>query len=188
MTFLWLLFAWAISFAVSLAPAFMPPMWLVLIALHESFEVPLLPLTLGAAVAGALGRFVLGLAAGRLSDHLPASVRADTTALGEWFDRRKRHKWLVVLAYCVGPLPSNVLFIVAGTGHAGLRGTAVCYGLSRMVSDTLWVWLGVTAASGLRAALLGRLADWRFLLAQLASLLALALVFRLPWARWLQGR
>jgi hypothetical protein len=80
------------------------------------------------------------------------------------------------------------LFIAAGTGHAGLRGTAVCYGLSRMVSDTLWVWLGVTAVGGLRAALVGRLADWRFLLAQLASLLALALVFRLPWARWLQGR
>ncbi|MGE0600033.1 MAG: hypothetical protein AB7J35_09805 [Dehalococcoidia bacterium] len=185
MTIAGLALAWLTAFLVSIAPAFMPPMWLVLIALQQQFDLPLLPLTLGAAWAGGAGRFVLGRISGAFVSRLPASTRRDTEALGQWFDRRRRHKWPMVMAYFLGPFPSNLPFIALGAGRSDLRGIATCYALARMFSDTLWVWVGIEATQSVRELLSGTYTDWKFLALQFAGLLLMVVLLRLPWGRWI---
>ncbi|MGE3077025.1 MAG: hypothetical protein AB7N24_20035 [Dehalococcoidia bacterium] len=188
MTLAWLSLAWLIVFVVSVAPAFMPPMWLVLIALKQQFGVPLLPLTIGAAWAGGLGRLVLGRVSDVFVTRMPESTRHDIRSLGEWFGRPRRHKWAVTVGYFLGPFPSNLPFIALGAGGSRLRGVATCYAVARMLSDTIWVWIGIEAAESVRAMLSGTYTDWKFFSMQLASLLLLIVLFRLPWSRWIGMR
>lgn len=186
MTLLWLLTGWLTALVISVVPAFMPPMWLVLSAFRFGTDVPLFALTLGAAVSGAAGRAILALAARTSSPHLPESSRRDSAALGEWFQRRGRAKWFAVAAYCLGPFPSNVLFIAAGTSGVSIRAVAAIYALTRAVSDTFWVWTASNVIVDVQDAFAGPLTDWMWVVGQVLGLLAIAALFRLPWSRWLQ--
>jgi len=145
-TILWLLVAWGTAFAISVVPAFMPPMWAVLAAFRVGTGVPLFPLTIGAAISGALGRLVLAELARWLAPRLPAAARRNAEALGAWFERRSRRRWMASAAYAAiynaGPLPSNALFIAAGAGRIPAVPLAVGYALARTVTDTFWVWSG----------------------------------------------
>jgi len=163
-------------------------MWIVLVAFRIGTDVPLLPLTLGAAVSGALGRLTLAAMARRARPFLRERDRRNAEALGEWFGRRKRWKWLLVVLYCAGPFPSNVLFITAGAGRLPPKALAVAFALARAVSDTFWVWTGVTLVRSVRGVVADALTDWRVIVGQVVGAVAVVLVFRLPWRRWLGRR
>jgi hypothetical protein len=188
-TLLWLLVAWGTAFAISVVPAFMPPMWAVLTAFRVGTGVPLVPLAIGGAVAGALGRFVLAGLTRRMAPRLPESSRRNAEALGEWFARRSRRRRGAAVAYAAaytaGPFPSNALFIAAGAARIPAAPLAVGYGLAHLVTDMLWVWVGATAAGNARELLAGTFTDWWSLALQLAGVAVIVAVFRLPWERWL---
>ncbi|MCZ7576432.1 MAG: hypothetical protein M5U18_05040 [Dehalococcoidia bacterium] len=188
-TFLWLLVAWGTAFAISVVPAFMPPMWAVLTAFRVGAGVPLVPLAIGGAVAGALGRLVLAQLTRWMAPHLPERSRRNAEALGAWFDRRSRGRRGAAVAYAAaytaGPFPSNALFIAAGAGRISAAPLALGYGLTHLVTDLLWVWVGATAAGSARELLSGTFTDWWSLALQLAGVVVILAVFRLPWARWL---
>lgn len=188
-TFLWLLLAWGTAFAISVVPAFMPPMWAVLTAFRVGAGVPLVPLAIGGAVAGALGRLVLAQLTRWMAPHLPERSRRNAEALGAWFDRRSRGRHGAAVAYAAaytaGPFPSNALFIAAGAGRIPAAPLALGYGLTHLVTDLLWVWVGATAAGSARELLSGTFTDWWSLALQLAGVVVILAVFRLPWARWL---
>lgn len=177
---------WLIALVMSVVPAFMPPMWLVLSAFHVGTGAPLLPLALGAAPAGAIGRAILALLSRKVGPRLPRTTRRDSAALGRWFGRRGNRKWLAVAAYCLGPFPSNALFISAGTTSISIRKVAVVYAATRAVSDTFWVWTATNVVSDVRGALAGSYTDWVWIVGQVAGLLLILAAFRLPWARWLE--
>ncbi|MBE0610155.1 MAG: hypothetical protein IH609_12290 [Dehalococcoidia bacterium] len=188
-TFLWLLVAWGTAFAISIVPAFMPPMWAVLTAFRVGTGVPLVPLAIGGAVGGALGRLVLAELTRWLAPRLPERSRRNAEALGAWFERRsKRRRGAAVAyaaAYTAGPFPGNALFIAAGAGRIPAAPLALGYGLAHLVTDMLWVWVGATAASNARELLSGTFTNWWSLALQLAGVAVILAVFRLPWARWL---
>ncbi len=187
-TFLWLLVAWGTAFAISIVPAFMPPMWAVLTAFRVGAGVPLVPLAIGGAVAGALGRLVLAQLTRWMAPHLPERSRRNAEALGAWFDRRSRGRRGAAVAYAAaytaGPFPSNALFIAAGAGRIPrprLRWLRSGPPGHRHVV----VWVGATAASNARELLSGTFTNWWSLALQLAGVAVILAVFRLPWARWL---
>ncbi len=190
-TLLWLLVAWGTAFAISIVPAFMPPMWAVLTAFRVGTGVPLVPLGIGAAIAGAAGRFVLAGLARWAAPALPESSRKNAEALGAWFERhgrgQRRRAVLFAAAYTAGPFPSNALFIAAGAGRIPAAPLAAGYALAHLVTDMLWVRVGATAATSARELLAGTFTDWWSLLLQVAGLAVVVAVFRLPWERWLIG-
>lgn len=181
----WLLAGWLAIFVVSVAPAFMPPTWAVLAAFYVGSGVPLWPLTLGAAVAGALGRMVLARATRHFGRFLRTQDRRNAEALGDWFNRRGRWRWPLVAAYSLGPFPSNALFIAAGAGRVPLWPIAVTFALCRAGSDTLWVWTSARVVGSAWAYITDSMTDWRAIALQVLGLAGLVLIFRLPWARWL---
>lgn len=181
----WLMVAWVTAFAANVAPAFTPPTWAILAAFRVWTDVPLVPLTVGGAAGAALGRWLLGLGAARVSRYLPERDRANAEALGAWFTRHRRFRLLFVAGYTLGPFPSNVLFIAAGAGRMSLRPIVLTFFVCRAASDTLWVWLAHRIVGDAGDALAGASSDWRALTLDALAVVLIALVFRLPWGRWL---
>jgi len=186
MTFLFLLAAWLIVLLVNIAPAFMPPTWAVLATFHIARpELPLLPLTVGGAAMSAFGRSRLALlsrAGGRL---LPARDRRNAEALGALFERHQRLSLGILFAYCLGPLPSNALFIAAGLGRMRLGAVTATFFVARAIADTFWVWGAGRASGSLVKTFEDYLTSWQALVLQLATIAAVIVVMRLPWTRWL---
>src|SRR5205085_12650257 len=74
---------WGTVFLLNLVPAFMPPTWSILAFFLIQFDLPLLPLAIGGAVAATLGRLVLALGARWLGPTvLPEDTQCNLTDLG----------------------------------------------------------------------------------------------------------
>jgi len=145
--------AWATAFLINLVPAFMPPTWAVLAVFHITSDVPLLPLTIGGAAASAGGRYLLALGTRQLDQFLPDGDRRNAEALGGFLCRHSRWSVVIVFLGCLGPLPSNALFIACGLGRVRLSPIVVAFFLSRAIADSLWVWSAGPSALGPEASL-----------------------------------
>ncbi len=180
--------AWLIVFLVNLAPAFMPPTWAVLATFHIATpELPLLPLTIGGAAMSAAGRTQLARLSRRAGRVLPETDRRNAEALGELFARHQRLGLVLLFGYCLGPLPSNALFMAAGLGRIRLRALALTFFVSRAIADTFWVWGAGRASHSLTTTFEQYVASWQAVLLQVVALALVIVVIRLPWTRWLQA-
>lgn len=186
MTALLLLAAWSIVFVVNIAPAFMPPTWAVLATFHIARpELPLLPLTIGGAAMSSLGRSRLALLSRAGGRFLPERDRQNAEALGALFQRHQRLGLVVLFGYCLGPLPSNALFIAAGLGRVRLTVVTATFFVSRAIADTFWVWGAGRASGSLTKTFEEYLTSWQAIVLQLATIAAVIVIIRLPWTRWL---
>lgn len=180
-----LLFAWGIALVINLVPAFMPPTWSVLAIFHVLSRPPLLLLTAGGAAASALGRVGLALLSRRFRDLLPESDRRNAEALSGFVNRHHRWREAIVFGYCLGPFPSNAIFIAAGVGRMPLLPVTVAFFLSRAIADTLWVWAAGKVSANVGGLFVTQVTDWKAIAVQVAALVVVVLFFRLPWAKWL---
>lgn len=180
-----LLAAWAVVFVINIVPVFMPSSWTVMAAFKILGGLPLLPLTIGGAAMSALGRVVLALLSRRFGRRLPETDRKNAEALGAFIERHPRWRILIVFGYCLGPFPSNPLFIAAGVSRLRLLPVAVTFFISRAIADTFWVWTAGKVAGGVQGTFRDQVTSWQAIALQLGSLALLVLVFRLPWAKWL---
>jgi membrane protein DedA with SNARE-associated domain len=180
-----LLLCWAIVLVINVVPAFMPPSWAVMAVFRLAGDLPLLPLTIGGALMSALGRAALALLSRRAGGKLPDKDRENAEALGQFIGRHRRWRFLIVFGYCLGPLPSNPVFIAAGVGEVPLLGVTIAFFLSRAIADTFWVWTAGKISEGLGDVFLQQVTSWKSIAVQVVTLILLVLVFRLPWARWL---
>ena len=181
----WLLLVWAIVFAINVVPAFMPPSWSVMALFRTSAALPLLPLTAGGAVASAAGRLCLALLSRRFGRLLPETDRTNAEALGEFVSRHKHWRWPIVFGYCLGPFPSNPIFIASGVSRIPLKEVTVAFFISRLIADTFWVWTAGKVTGSLGGQLKSSVTSWQSILIQVVSIGLVVLLFRLPWAKWL---
>lgn len=179
------LLAWLLALVINVVPAFMPPTWALLAVFHYVWDVPLLLLTIGGAAASTVGRVLLAVGCRRFAHWLPDSDQRNAAAFGDFINRHRAWRLGIVFAYCLGPFPSNALFIAAGVGRVQLRSIAPVFLVSRLIADSLWVWLAGAAAGSVRQLFDDQLTSWPAILVQVAALISVVVVFRLPWARWL---
>jgi hypothetical protein len=149
-------------------------------------ELPLLPLTIGGSAMSAVGRVGLALLTRRAGDHLPVTDQTNAEAVGGFLSRHRAWSLLAVFGLCLGPFPSNALFIAAGLARLRLAAVAVTFFLSRAVADTFWVWTAQKASRSLSGDLRDSLSSWQAIAIQVVGLALVVLVFRLPWAKWLK--
>jgi membrane protein YqaA with SNARE-associated domain len=139
----------AVVFAINLVPAFMPPTWAVLAALHFALGVPALPLAIGGALAASGGRLTLAAAVRRYGRRLlPPPRQTELAALGTWLEAKA--KWAApaaVLVYSFGPIPSNQLFVAAGLTGMSLGRIVGAFLAGRLVSYPLWIGAAHVAAA-----------------------------------------
>lgn len=177
--------AWIVALVINVIPAFMPPTWSVLAVFKITSNLPLVPLTVGGAAMSAAGRAVLARSSRALENKLSETDRANARALGAFVNRHRRWREVIVFGYCLGPFPSNPLFIAAGVGRVPLRPVVVTFFISRAIADTFWVWGAGRASASLGDVFVSSLTSWQSIAIQIVSVLLVALVLRLPWARWL---
>jgi len=178
--------AMALAFVINLVPAFMPSTWMVMAFFYIRFDLPLLVLTLGSAVASALGRMVLAWGSHAFSRRFLPGQRADLDELGAFLDDHRHVVGPAVFLYALSPLPTNNLFIAAGM--TGVNMTAVVAGFiaSRMIANTFWVWTTNKAFDSLGTLFTDAITGPLGITLEIVGLIAVVLTFRLPWARWLR--
>lgn len=181
-----LLTLFAIVFGVNLLPAFGPPTWAVLVLyvlnsdVHPALLIPV------AALAAASGRLLLALAFRLLGNRLPKRYRSNLAAAKAALEKNKRNAILALGLFALSPLPSAQLFEAAGLAGVRLLPFTLAFFLGRAVSYSIYVF----TAAGLRATSLGDTfkeavtSPWGIAL-QVAMLIGLYLLARLPWAKWL---
>ena len=176
--------AWLAVFAMNAMPAFMPPTWAVLAFMHFAWDVPVVPLAIGGAIAAASGRLVLAHAS-RLATRLMSTERtARLRTIGRWIDARAR--WaapLAMLVYSFGPIPSNQLFIAAGLTRMSLRGITAAFLAGRLISYPLWIGAAHVAVQRFDELFADRLANIPALVLDIALLASLVLFARIDWIR-----
>src|SRR5256885_13701600 len=111
--------AMALAFAINLVPAFMPSTWMVMAFFYIKFGLPLLILTIGGAIASALGRILLAKASTLFKRRFMRSRESDLDELGEFLNERRTYVGPAGFADSLTPLPTNNLFLPAGLGPGG---------------------------------------------------------------------
>src|SRR5581483_3324030 len=126
---------------VNVMPAFMPPTWSILALFLVRYNLPLVPLAVGGAVAASAGRLTLALASRRWGRRwLSTQRRSNLAHLGAWLDTRGRLAApLAMLFYSFGPIPSNQLFIGAGLTRMRLAPIVGAFLAGRIFSYTFFV-------------------------------------------------
>jgi len=183
-----LLTLFAIVLGVNLLPAFGPPTWAILVLyvlntdIHPGLLIPV------AATAAASGRLLLALAFRLLGNRLPKKYRDNLDAARAALEKNRRNAILALGLFALSPVPSAQLFEAAGLAGVRLLPFTIAFFLGRTISYSLYVF----TAAGLKATSLGDTfreaitSPWGIAL-QVAMLIGLFLLARLPWAKWLGG-
>jgi len=178
----------AIVLGVNLLPAFGPPTWAILVLYVLNSQLPSLPLILVAAVAAALGRFLLALAFRLLGGKLPAQYRRNLKAARAALEKNKRNAILALGLFALSPVPSAQLFEAAGLAGVRLLPFTLAFFLGRTISYSIYVF----TAAGLRATSLGdtfreAVTSPLGIAIQVAMLIALVAFARIDWTKRLGG-
>jgi membrane protein YqaA with SNARE-associated domain len=179
--------AFALAFVINLVPAFMPSTWMVMAFFYIKFDLPLLVLTIGSAIASALGRLVLAHLSLRFRQRFIKGKNADDlTELGNLLNRRGSYVGPTVFVYSLSPLPTNNLFIAAGLAGMNMTVVVVAFTLARMIANTFWVWTTNRAFDSLSSVFKDALTGPLGIALEVIGLISIVVLFKLPWARWLR--
>ena len=132
------LILFAIVLGVNLMPAFGPPTWSIIVIYGLNTKIPLPLLVLTAAVAAALGRFLLAYAFRLLHGHLPEKMQRNLAAARKALEQRR---WSMVLGlglFALSPLPSAQLFEAAGLAKVPLLRFTAAFFAGRVVSYSIY--------------------------------------------------
>ena len=136
------LILFAIVLGVNLLPAFGPPTWSVVVLYGLNSDLPLVPLVLVAALAAALGRFLLAVGCRHLSGWIKGKTRRNLDAARDAIQSHRRGGLLALGLFALSPLPSAQLFEAAGLARVPLLGFTAAFFLGRTISYTIY---GATA-------------------------------------------
>jgi uncharacterized membrane protein YdjX (TVP38/TMEM64 family) len=132
------LILFAIVLGVNLLPAFGPPTWSVMVLYGLNSDLPLVPMVLTAALAAALGRFLLAHAFRLLSGRIKGRTRRNLDAAQAALKRNRRNALLGLGLFALSPLPSAQLFEAAGLTRVPLLGFTAAFFVGRTISYTIY--------------------------------------------------
>jgi membrane protein YqaA with SNARE-associated domain len=179
--------ALAVTFAINVAPALMPPTWSVLAYFLARYELPLLPLAVAGALASSAGRWVLALGSRRWGPRFLSQERCRRLErLGEWIAAKSRLAApLAVLAYSFGPIPSNQVFIAAGIARVPLLPIVGAFFVGRVVSYAILAGAASKVVDKLEDVFVGHLTSPSALALEALAVLLLVAMVRVDWLRLL---
>jgi uncharacterized membrane protein YdjX (TVP38/TMEM64 family) len=132
------LILFAIVLGVNLMPAFGPPTWSVIVLYGLNSDLPLVPMVVIAAVAAALGRFLLALACRHLGGWIKGRIRRNLDAARKALERNRRNGVLALGLFALSPLPSAQLFEAAGLARIPLLAFTAAFFVGRTISYAIY--------------------------------------------------
>lgn len=182
------LIAAGLIFAVNLLPAFGPPTWALLVFFRLNSDLDPVPLVIFGALAAASGRFVLATLCRRLRPRLSskrlASLNAAQGAL-----TGSRTKTIAALGlFALSPIPSAQLFVGAGLLTVPLLPLTAAFFAGRLVSYSIYVGAASLAKASLGKIFIDSLTSPLGIALQIGMLVALLLLVRVDWVKFLARR
>ncbi|HEY5711637.1 MAG TPA: hypothetical protein VIT38_07060 [Allosphingosinicella sp.] len=179
----------AIVLGVNLLPAFGPPTWSVIVLYGLNSQLPWPVLVLTAALAAALGRFLLAHAFRLLAGRLSAKTRSNLKAARAALEKNRRNAILALGLFALSPLPSAQLFEAAGLAGVRLFGFTAAFFAGRLVSYSIYAFTAhEIGRSSLGDAFRESLTSPVGLAIQVAMIALLVAFARIDWAKRLGGR
>ena len=178
----------AIVFAVNLLPAFGPPTWTVLVALHFGLDVSPVALVASGALGAACGRWALAHGAWLLRGRLSEDRRASLEALRAAVEDRPAGAIAGLALFALSPLPSAQLFVAAGLTGSRIVPLVLAFFAGRVVSYSLYVGAAEAAREKLGDSLLDGLRSPAGIAMQVAMLAMLVVLMKVDWRRVLAHR
>jgi uncharacterized membrane protein YdjX (TVP38/TMEM64 family) len=132
------LMLFAILVGVNLLPAFGPPTWSIIVLYGLNSDLPTVGIILVAAVAAAVGRFMLAMGFRMLGGRIPRSARENLAAARALFERNPRNAHLAMALFILSPLPSAQLFEAAGLARVRLGRFTLAFFSGRLVSYAIY--------------------------------------------------
>ena len=178
-----------IVLAVNLLPAFGPPTWSVIVLYGLNTHLPLPALVLTAAVAAALGRFLLAYGFRHLAGWFSEKTKRNLRAAREALEKKKRNAFLALGLFALSPLPSAQLFEAAGLAGVRLLPFTAAFFAGRIVSYSIYAFTAQEIRkSSLGDAFRDSLTSPIGLAIQVAMIALLVLFARIDWAKRLGGK
>lgn len=135
------LIVFCIVFIANVLPIFGPPTWMILSVLAITYDLPLLEIVIVGAIASSLGRYVLAKYVGVLSErYLPKKQKKGIKHLRNFLSYESGFvPFIVSFVYALSPLPSNIIFIVAGAARLGILSIISGFFIGRLISYSIIV-------------------------------------------------
>jgi membrane protein YqaA with SNARE-associated domain len=183
------LILFAIVLGVNLLPAFGPPTWSVMVLYGLNSNLALVPMVLVAALAAAIGRFLLAFGCRHLGGWIKGKTRRNLDAARKALQRNRRSGLLALGLFALSPLPSAQLFEAAGLARVPLLGFTAAFFVGRTASYAIYA----ATAKGIGESSLGD--SFRHALTsplglglQIGMIALLVAFTQIDWAKRLGGR
>jgi hypothetical protein len=144
-----LLVAVAVVFAVNLLPAFGPPTWAILVFFSIQSNAPAVPLVILGAVAAASGRFLLASGSRHLRPRLSGDRLRHIGHAQEAMSANRGRSAAGIALFALSPVPSGQLFVAAGLMTVRLVPLTLAFFAGRLVSYSIYVGAATVAADSL---------------------------------------
>lgn len=124
-----------IIFLINVIPAFMPPTWVFLAYVYISQGGNIIALAILGAIASTLGRIALAKWSGPLiSRFLNRPMRNNIEYARDELEKRPGTEFIATFLYALSPLPSNTIFIIAGTAKLRFVPIVAGFFFGRLIS------------------------------------------------------
>src|SRR5690349_21080587 len=175
----------AIIFLINLSPGFMPSSWMVMAFFYIQFGLPLVPLCIAGALVSGLGRYCLARGSDWVTERFFPKKKEDLQSLGGYLERKRRLVAGFVFVYSLLPLPTNNLFLAAGMTRVNLAYFLGGFYAARLPADLFWVWTTNATFRSLDD-VFAKSGNMIAVALQAGALLSVALLYFLPWGKWLR--
>jgi membrane protein YqaA with SNARE-associated domain len=167
---------------LNVVPALMPPTWLLLSYFHLNHGLDVMPLALVGAPAATLGRAMLALLSRRAGPRLlPARWRGNLEHLVELAGEFRTVSIGLLVAFVLGPIPSEVLFVAVGIARAPLAPVLAIFLAGRLVGYMAWISAASTVSASLADLFQPRIGSASAIAGQIVAYGLLVVAMRIDW-------
>jgi hypothetical protein len=177
--------ALVVIFLINLSPGFMPSSWMIMAFFYIKFGLPLVPLCLAGALVSGLGRLCLAKGSDWVTERFFHKKKEDLRSLGGYLERKRGLVAGFVFVYSLLPLPTNNLFLAAGMTRINIGYVLAGFYAARIPADLFWVWSTNATFQSLDE-VFGKNGNLIAIVLQAGALLSVALLYLLPWGKWLK--
>ncbi|MEM4295610.1 MAG: hypothetical protein QXS91_02275 [Candidatus Anstonellales archaeon] len=118
----------------NILPAFAPPTWLILSRYQIKDNLDVWQVILIGVIAAALGRLIMYYYSSYFMKFLPEHKKQQLHHLRMKLMKNKKAMLLFMFIYSLGPLPSNIIFILAGVSSLPILPIITGFVLGRLIS------------------------------------------------------
>lgn len=178
-----LLFQWFVIFLINIIPAFAPPTWMVLSYFYITNPQNIFLLVFVGVTASTLGRYALAKLSGSVFKKFASKKKKEEIeVLRKRLNKKPLAKFLFSFIFALGPLPSNALFIAAGSTKINLKEIILGFFIGRSLSYLFLVFTSQKIFTSFEQTILGE-ATLFTLWVEILGIIAILLFFLIDWVK-----